>query len=278
MFGYVNINKSSLSKENIEKYRSFYCGLCHTLGEKYGLFSRLTLTYDMTFLALFQSVLYGETVEYSEKRCIVHPVKSHKVAGTAALDYAAAMNVILAFYKCADDWHDDKNLIKGAEALLLKIHVKRIKEAFPRQCTAIENCIAKLTETENKGILNADIPANIFGELMGELFCRFDDDKRDLLYKFGFDLGKFIYIMDAYCDIKIDLRKQKYNPLVNIPKSDIENILQMLAAAFINDFEQIQIACDDEILKNILYSGVWMHYAKLKQDEEKKDGDDKNAG
>ena len=192
MFGYVNINKSSLSKENIEKYRSFYCGLCHTLGEKYGLFSRLTLTYDMTFLALFQSVLYGETVEYSEKRCIVHPVKSHKVAGTAALDYAAAMNVILAFYKCADDWHDDKNLIKGAEALLLKIHVKRIKEAFPRQCTAIENCIAKLTETYNKGILNADIPANIFGELMGELFCRFDDDKRDLLYKFGFDLGKFI--------------------------------------------------------------------------------------
>ena len=64
----------------------------------------------------------------------------------------------------------------------------------------------------------------------------------------------------------------------NIPKSDIENILQMLAAAFINDFEQIQTACDDEILKNILYSGVWMHYAKLKQDEEKKDGDDKNAG
>jgi len=278
MFGYVKINKKLLSKENIEKYRSFYCGLCHVLGEKYGLFSRLTLTYDMTFLALFQSILYGEEVVYSDRRCIVHPVKRHNVADTESLHYAAAMNVILAYYKCADDWHDDKNLIKGAEVLLLKTHIKKIKEAFPRQCSAIENCIAKLTETENNGILNADIPANIFGELMGELFCKFEDDRRDLLYKFGFDLGKFIYIMDAYCDIKTDLRKEKYNPLVNIPKSDIENILQMLAAAFINDFEQIQPACDDEILKNILYSGVWIHYAKLKQDEEKKDGDDKNAG
>ncbi|MBQ8164858.1 MAG: hypothetical protein IJZ94_03495 [Clostridia bacterium] len=278
MFGYVNINKSSLSKENIIKYRSFYCGLCHVLGEKYGLFSRLTLTYDMTFLSLFLSAFYGENIEYSIKRCFVHPFKKHKAAYCASLEYAASMNVALAYYNCLDDWHDDRNIFKGTEAFLIKKHYKKIKKQYPRQCESIELCIKELSDIEKRGVLNADISANCFARLMGELFVYRDDENREGLYNFGYDLGKFIYIMDACCDLKTDLRKEKYNPFVSTDSEEIKDILDMLANSCIEKFIDLGKVSENEVLKNIIYSGIWIKYTKMMHEENKKGGDGKSAG
>lgn len=275
MFGYVNINKSLLSKENIETYRSFYCGLCHVMGKEYGLFSRITLTYDMTFLTLFLSLFYGEDIDFSVRRCIVHPFRKHKTATTSAMQYAAAMNVALAYYNCLDDWRDDKSFIKGVEATLIKKHYFRIKQMYPTQCESIECCINELSEIENKGTLNADIPSNCFARLLGSLFVYKDDENSEKLYKFGYTLGKFIYIMDACCDLKTDLRKEKYNPLVGVDSKQIRSILDMLSDSLISDFETLGSICDNEILKNILYSGIWIRYVQVYGKNE--GGDDINA-
>ena len=35
MFGYVLVNKPELKIKDFEKYRSYYCGLCHSLGERH---------------------------------------------------------------------------------------------------------------------------------------------------------------------------------------------------------------------------------------------------
>lgn len=276
MFGYVNINKSSLTKENIDKYRSFYCGLCHVLGERYGLFSRLTITFDMTFLALFLTSFYDEEIKYSYKKCLLHPFRKHKVSYSDAVDYAAAMNVALAFYKCLDDWHDDKSIIKGAEATLIKRHYVKVKKAYPRQCESIEICIKELSEIEKKGTLNPDIASNCFAKLLGHLFIYRDDKYSSQMYSFGYGLGKFIYIMDACCDLKTDLRKEKYNPMVGIEHSQIKDILNMLSDSYVDDFKSLGRISDDELLQNILYSGIWMRYVQVFMNK-KKEGDDKNA-
>ena len=66
MFGYVTTNMEEMKVKDYRKYRAFYCGICQDLKEYHGQPSRLTLTYDMTFLAILLTGLY-ESAPVSEQ-------------------------------------------------------------------------------------------------------------------------------------------------------------------------------------------------------------------
>lgn len=59
-----------------EKYRAAYCGLCVCIGRATGQISRVTLSYDLVFLAAVRMVLEGITPEFKPMRCLVHPLKT----------------------------------------------------------------------------------------------------------------------------------------------------------------------------------------------------------
>ena len=107
MFGYVVMNKPEMKFKDFEMYRSFYCGLCRELRERYGISGQITLTYDMTFVILLLSGLYEPPTKKGTTRCIIHPVQSQTVRKNVITEYAADMNVFLTYYKCVDDWKDD---------------------------------------------------------------------------------------------------------------------------------------------------------------------------
>ena len=75
MFGYVVINKKELKFREYDEYRGFYCGLCKSLSERYGISGQITLNYDMTFLAMLLTALYEEDIKAVNERCIIHPFK-----------------------------------------------------------------------------------------------------------------------------------------------------------------------------------------------------------
>ena len=75
MFGYVTANVKDLSPEELKTYRGLYCGLCRTLKERHGGLSRVSLTYDMTFLIIFLSSLYEADNREFQSHCPLHPVK-----------------------------------------------------------------------------------------------------------------------------------------------------------------------------------------------------------
>ena len=77
MFGYVLINKPELKIREFEVYQSYYCGLCHCLQERSGVFGRMTLNYDITFLTMLMSDLYDPETEARYSRCMVHPIHKH---------------------------------------------------------------------------------------------------------------------------------------------------------------------------------------------------------
>ena len=52
MFGYVRPAADRLTQEQTDLFRSAYCGLCRTLGRRYGLPARMILNYDLAFLAI----------------------------------------------------------------------------------------------------------------------------------------------------------------------------------------------------------------------------------
>ena len=260
MFGYVVANVDALTADEKSLYREYYCGLCHALGVRHGSISRITLTYDMTFLILILSSLYNMDGERSMGRCLPHPIKTHGYVINELTAYAADMNIALAYYNKLDDWEDDRSILSLAEARLFKKECLRVERDYPRQCGIIKECLDKLSYLEKSDELNPDLTAACFGRLMGEIFVYREDEYSQALRSFGFTLGKFIYIMDACLDLKKDIKKGNYNPMIMQSSENFKDILNLLMADCTEQYHRLPISHNKGIIDNILYSGVWIRY------------------
>ena len=265
MFGYVITNCKTLSEEQRTRFRSLYCGMCKTLKDRYGNLSRLTLSYDMTFLAMVLSALY-ETDESSGKmRCLPHPVKAHEFTQSPLMEYAVDLNIALAYHKCRDNWLDDKNPVYAAAAGALKSAYRKVQSCRPDKCAAIEAWMSEIAAFECSGREEIDPPVNMTGKMMGTLFQYTDDIWAEGLYRMGDALGRFIYFMDAYDDLISDVKHKKFNPLKSIMNQpDFEDVcrdaMMMMIADCAEEFERLPIIRDAELIRNIIYSGVWSKY------------------
>ena len=74
MFGYIIVHKPELKVREYETYKASYCGLCRSLKKRHGRIGQMTLSYDMTFLALLLTGLYEPETITGCERCIAHPV------------------------------------------------------------------------------------------------------------------------------------------------------------------------------------------------------------
>lgn len=275
MFGYVNVYKPELKIKDFYKYKAYYCGLCRTLKNKYGYLGQMTLTYDMTFLIILLTSLYETDTKREKHRCIVHPVKQHDMLQNEITEYAADMNIVLTYFHFLDDWQDEKSIAGFAGMKALKKAYKNIFKKYPRQCKAIEESLINLNNCEKSVETNIDIVSGYFGNIMAELFVYQQDSWEEKLRKAGFFLGKFIYIIDAYEDIEKDIKKASYNPLKSIYEKpsyeeDSKNMLTMMIAECANEFEKLPCLLDIDILRNILYNGVWTKFDTIQK--EKKEG------
>lgn len=262
MFGYIRANSDDLSEEEKIRYRAVYCGLCKTIKKRYGLAARISLSYDLTFLILLFSSLYEPDEKSSTESCIVHPVKKSLNTCNKFSDYASDLTIALAYYNCIDDWNDDRNLLKKAYADLLKPQYKKVKKLLPRQCQCIEKELKVLSEIEKSDNATADEAANSFGRLMGSLFVMYDDNWAAYLYRIGFNLGRFIYMADAAVDYEDDIKKNSFNPLISLDKkpSEMRPVLMHILGEVSESFESLPLVEDVQLLRNILYSGVWLKY------------------
>lgn len=270
MFGYVTANIDALSEDENKIYRGLYCGLCRSLKERHGNLSRIMLTYDMTFLILVLSSLYNLEDEYSDTRCIIHPLKKHCFIENDITSYAADMSIALVYNKLIDDWNDDKSLPAKLLANISKNDYKNLWQKYPRQCSAIEKCLTDLSDVEKKGITVPDIPANIFGALLAEIFVYKEDSFTPILRKAASALGQFIYIMDAWDDLESDIKKEHYNPLTSISSENVKPILTMILSECAEAFFSLPLEKNINIMKNIIYSGVWMRYSVKESRNNKK--------
>lgn len=280
MFGYITVNQPELKIKHYNRYRSYYCGLCQALGERYGRIGQATLTYDMTFLVILLTGLYETPGTTQEHRCIAHPAKKHTMFRNACSDYAADMNILLAYHNCMDDWFDDKNLVKLSTAKLLEKKYNSLEQTYPRQVRAMESYIRNVHKSEKANLDDLDQVSGYTGKLLGELFVWKEDEWSGVLRRMGFFLGKFIYLMDAYDDLNRDEKKRHYNPWSFYKdRPDFQeyckSVLTMMMAECAGEFERLPILLDAEILRNILYSGIWTKYDILVKNKKKKQENEK---
>lgn len=266
MFGFVTANPRELTEAQRRRYGSVYCGICRAIRSGSSQRARLGLSYDMAFLALLLMSLYEPEEESGKRACALHLLRPRPWVSNEYVEYAAAMNVALTYYKCLDDWNDDRSTAARLMAKGLEPHLPAIRQQYGRQCDAIEACIRRLSRLEQDGCTNPDEPANCFGTLMGELLCYREDLWAPALRKTGFHLGRFVYLADAVVDYPRDVKKKKYNPLTACPSAHWEDYLMMAMGACTEAFERLPLVQDKEILDNILYSGVWSNVRREKRE------------
>ena len=277
MFGYIVMNKPEIKFKDFDLYRSFYCGLCRELRERYGVTGQISLTYDMTFVILLLSGLYEPPTRKGTTRCVIHPVRKQPVRKNAVTEYAADMNVFLAYYKCEDDWKDEKKLLSFLYGKLLREKEKKAEERWYRKVDRIVSLLHELSEMEKSEEQDVDRVSGCFGKIMEEIFAYREDMWEPVLRRMGFFLGKFIYLMDAYDDVEDDVKKGNYNPfstryIMEGFDEEVRQMLIMMMAEVCREFEKLPIIKYTDILRNILYSGVWCRFeavsGKRKKEQE----------
>ena len=261
MIGYLIASASSLTEEERIRYKATYCGLCRTLKDRHGQISRLTLNYDMTFLILLLQSLYEPEEKSGVETCIAHPREKREWWRSEISDYAADMNVALAYLNRLDDWRDDGSVLALAESGILKKAYQETAEKYPRQCAAMEQSIMELSYLEKNGIEDPDAAAATFGHLLGSVFVWREDRWQEPLYRLGDSLGRFIYLLDAAVDLEKDAYKDSYNPFRKYYGLDNEerfrDILKIFLADAVIQFDFLPLVKDVDLMKNILCSGLW---------------------
>lgn len=280
MFGYIGVNRQELKVRELERYRAFYCGLCDTLRRKYGFGGQLTLTYDMTFLVILLSSLYEPKEKERRARCIVHPAHTHRLIVTRATRYAADMNMLLTYEHLMDDWLDEKKLSSRIGAWLLKYRVKGVQKRFPKKNKVFRKELENLHQLEEHNETSLDAASGCFGRLMAELFAYKKDSWEPYLRRLGFYMGKFIYLLDAFDDFERDSKSGSYNVLAQFTdprqrRERVKEALVMMIAECAQILEFLPLLQDDGILKNIVYSGVWVRWNTILQRQ--KEGEKENG-
>lgn len=263
MFGYVTVGNNQLTEEEYSVFSSFYCGVCKATGRVASHMSRLGLSYDITFLALVLSSLAADSKQCMS-RCVVHPLKKRRcIRDDKAVSYAAAAGVVLTYLKLKDDWNDDKSIKALIGMLGFYRGCRRAKKLLGREYEVIENQLEILSRYEKCGSDSIDDTAETFGKILECLVTPefiTDEKQRRALAWLGFNLGRWIYMIDAVNDLKSDLKSGSYNPFIKMGYTELEKCaedmelsLTLTLDGVATAFELIDFKQNKEVIAKIIY-------------------------
>ncbi len=266
LFGYIKISKGELKIKEYELYRGVYCSLCKALGKNYGLWSRFTLNYDFTFLSLLNLSLKEDCDKFTQKGCPFNPLKKCQFCDNIdAFHMPSAAAMIMSYYKLLDNIEDEKGIKKIGYLILkplLKLANNKAAIQYPNVETIVKEYITQQTRLEKENCLEVDIIADPTAKALSQILmlCSDDTAQKRVLERLGYCLGRYIYLLDAFCDLKEDTEKGRYNVLKNIPQVQLNEYIKSQIYFCINEaikaFELLDIKKYKSVLGNIVYLGL----------------------
>ena len=275
MFGYIKTYQPELKIGEFEHYRGVYCGLCHRLGKRYGLLAQCSLSYDFAFLALLRLAMATECAGYRRALCPYNPLKKRTCCcDTRQLDAVADAAVLLTYHKLKDTVADGGFWKRLGARLLLPFAAwdrRRCAARHPRWDVLVAGHMADQTALEKGACSSLDAAAEPTARLLEFFFANeaAEESQRRVLSRFGYCLGRWIYLMDAAEDLSADVKVGNYNPLAlaeGITTMDEEAIkrarqrmvgsLNASLAECKAAYELLDIRRFDSILRNVLEWGM----------------------
>lgn len=292
MLGYVTTEKQELKMREYEIYRGYYCGVCKSIGKRYGQIPRMALSYDAAFLALVLASLNDEPDLATKEHCLIHPIKKNTTIRNEAIDYAADVMLILAWHKLQDDVNDDKKASAKAALLLMKPIYKKIRMNRGPLSDEIARDLQAMSQLEKAKSNNLDQVSETFAKILETVFiagpAAKNQDSQRVLGRLGYHLGKWIYLMDAWDDLEDNIKDGAYNPLVyryeydavESPEAFRERIkstcewhLLVCCGEMGKALDLLEINKNSGIIENIVYLGLLRRTEKVLGKEDENNGE-----
>lgn len=218
MFGYIRPLECELKVREQAEYRGYYCGLCKSIGARYGQLERLSLSYDCAFLAALLSAISGGA-GFSRGNCGPRCYRGKRPIANAspALDYAADVNVLLAWYQAADDAADEKSAKAYAARLAFRRAYNKAAKRRPELDRAIRENTERLHALEAEEVASTDEPSDTFGKTLSAVILfapMLPRGERTAAEWMFYHLGRWIYLIDAWDDREKDGKSGGYNPFL----------------------------------------------------------------
>ncbi len=267
MFGLVRAYKPEMKFKEYETYKAIYCTLCKRIGKKYGVLSRMTLSYDVVFM-----IMLGMSVEetkpcYEVKRCTSNPLKkcTYCKGEEPIIDYCSAVMLLLAAAKIKDNITDSKfpkSLMWRVVNLFYNNGIKKAEKEYPQIAQICNKYIMEQTAVEKKETDSIDAAAEPTAKALQRLFEGMTEENTNkrIFGHIGYLLGKWIYIGDSVLDYSKDKKSNSFNPFlqtenINEIKTRADGILNSCELAIANDFALLDVKKFKPILENIIYFG-----------------------
>ncbi len=273
MLGYIKASPASLDADSFSQYQGIYCSLCKQLGKRYGFLARMTLSYDFTFLAMLRMALQKKECSFSACHCSFSPFcKRLACSDIETLATTADTAVLLTYYKLQDNVTDSRGVKQLVYRFLLAFARRWQRKAalhLPKTDAHIAAYIQKQAETETAKVASVDAAADPFACFLGALIAPMGSIE-DPLYRFGYCLGRWIYLTDAIDDLYKDVTSGNYNPYAlshelttDTPPETVRETQQQgifaLNACLAEckaSYDTLTIYRFDPLLRNILYQGM----------------------
>lgn len=265
MFGYLQIHKDELKVKEYEAYKSVYCGLCKQLGRDYGFLTRLILSYDCTFYAILLMSLKRSCTGFSDGRWKFNPLKKCKFADCKdnAYSKASALSVISAYYKVVDDI-DDSGFFKRIALKIVKPFFGRRQKKAARRFPEIEIIVSEMMKNqkaaENDELVTIDKAANPTAKMISDLAALEggNDLQKRVLSEFGYQIGRWVYLIDAADDYEKDKKSGNFNPFIKADINDkdyINSVLSQSLARAYDAYNLLDIIDFKPIIDNMMLYG-----------------------
>ena len=280
MFGYVKIYKPELKVKDYEAYQGVYCSLCKQIGKDYGQLARLTLNYDFTLLALARLSFVKECCGFKDSRCSFNPAKKCRqcINGERELSFAAAAAMIMVYFKLCDDISDSsflKGLVKRLVRPFFSLKRKKAKKNYPELDEIISGAMKAQAQAEKKSDCTLDAAAHPSAFAMGKLLSfGFEGETAAALERFGYLAGRWVYLADAFDDMKDDEKTVSFNVFNIKDKSEKENreyalgALNLTAAQLTREYEKLMPLRFGDILANIVFDGLYNTVEQIRRRDE----------
>lgn len=268
MFGYISPDAPYLFKKDETLYKALYCGLCKSIGAGCGQTARTALQYDMAFASALVHNIRGEDVKINRARCAIHWFKRRHIAAVDETTIAlGCVNTALAYFKLCDDKADGE--ARGALRHLYKKGYKRVVKRHPRVAEIVSAQMRAQTELEKAGCAVIDQACEPTAAMMRDISdYLLGEYSTPHTQKLFYNLGKWVYLIDALDDYDKDVKKGRYNVLYNVygegckaqavkkGEKELVFIFDMLFAQLRESIANIKFRFNHDLTDNIILRGI----------------------
>lgn len=263
MFGYVRPLENALTEEDSRRYQAAYCGLCRTIGARYGRFARMFLNYDFIFLSMLLSER-PEKLRFCSRPCPTCPIHARTAwEADEGIELAAGESVILAWWKLQDQIRDGglrSRFTARGICLLLRRGYHKAAQRYPAFDRSVRENLDSLHGLETESCASMDRAADPFARM---LQAAAPDSRGREVQTLLYHLGRWIYLLDAWDDLEEDRKNGNYNPvtarfgaLSELERSYLRSTMHVSLGLALDASERAELGQWRGIVENVIQQGL----------------------